>query len=68
MGKPLHPDTFRFDDAQHKSIIDKVVPLIAKPEDQEFFRGILWCRADASKSSSDFAYFISTLLKEGEKG
>ena len=55
---------FKFNDLQIGDIIDKVVPLIAKPEDHEFFRGVLYCKADSCKSSGQLAYFINRLLKE----
>ena len=55
---------FKFTDEQVKAIIDKVVPLIASPADHEFFRGVLYVRAEASTSSADFASFVSKLLKQ----
>jgi hypothetical protein len=55
----------KFSAQQIESIINKVVPLIADPEDYEFFRGVLFVKADSCKSSSEFSYFISKLLKKG---
>ncbi len=52
----------KFDAMQIESIIDRVVPLIAAPEDQEFFRGVLHIRAEESSSSADFTSFIAKLL------
>lgn len=53
---------FKFNAQQIEAIVDRVVPLIAKPEDHEFFRGVLYVRAEASGSSADFSAFISKLL------
>lgn len=51
-----------FDDLQIENIIDKVVPLIAEEKDHEFFRGVLFCKAQDS-SSAVFSSFIAKLLK-----
>ncbi|MBU4317110.1 MAG: hypothetical protein KKF30_07530 [Proteobacteria bacterium] len=59
---PLHPD-HKLNAMQIQNIIDKLVPIIAAPEDVEFFRGVLFIKAENS-SSSDFAYFVNKLLKE----
>jgi hypothetical protein len=48
-------------DEQITKILDRLVPLIAKPEDHGFFRGILFIKAQES-SSSQFAAFIHKLL------
>ena len=60
-------------DAAHKltplqieTIIDKLVPLIAAPEDQEFFRAVLRIKADES-TSGEFAYFVNRLFKTVEQ-
>jgi len=58
-----HRQIEKFDAGQIEAIIDRVVPLIAAPEDQEFFRGILHIRAEESTSSADFSCFIAKLLK-----
>jgi hypothetical protein len=47
---------------QIETIIDKVVPMIAAPEDHEFFKGILFCKAE-NCTASEFGRFISKLLK-----
>ena len=47
---------------QIDSIIDKLVPLLASPEDHEFFRGVLRIKAE-NTSSGHFAYFVSEMLK-----
>lgn len=54
------------DSAQIKSILDKLVPLIAKPEDYEFFRGVLAVKAETSTAPA-FGYFVAKLLKEAGK-
>lgn len=53
---------FKLDDMQIENIIDKMVPLIAAPEDHEFFRAVLRIKAEES-SSGAFAAFVSKLLK-----
>ena len=53
----------KFDTTQIESIIDKVVPLIAASEDQEFFRGVLFLKAESCTSSAHFTSFIASLLK-----
>ena len=53
---------FKLDAMQIESIIDRLVPLIAKPEDHEFFRGVLRIKAEES-TSGHFAHFVNTLLK-----
>lgn len=47
---------------QIEAILDKIVPLIAAPEDQGFFRGVLQIKAE-NCSSGQFAHFVSQLLK-----
>jgi hypothetical protein len=54
--------SLKLDDMQIETILDKLVPLIAKPEDYGFFRGLLRIKAEESSSGS-FAAFVSTLLK-----
>jgi hypothetical protein len=53
---------FKLNDMQIENIIDKLVPLIAAPEDHEFFRALLRIKAEES-SSGAFAAFVSKLLK-----
>jgi hypothetical protein len=55
-------ERLKMDGQQIENIIDRVVPLIAAPEDYEFFRGVLHVKADACRSSGEFAYFINRLL------
>jgi hypothetical protein len=55
--------TTKFSEAQIQSIIDKVVPLVAAPEDHEFFRGVLAVYGDSCNSSGQFVYTITKMLK-----
>ena len=55
--------TLKFDAMQVEAIIDRVVPIIAAPEDQDFFRGILHIRAEEFSSFVDFSSFIAKFLK-----
>ena len=48
--------------AQATDIINKVVPLIAAPEDQEFFKGVLHVRAEACADIAEFGSVIKMLL------
>lgn len=57
MMDPSH----KFSDPQIESILDRLVPLIAAPEDRDFFRGVLQIKAEET-SSGHFAYFVSRLL------
>jgi hypothetical protein len=61
-----NPEKFQFTEEQIWKIIDKVVPLIAKPEDEEFFRALLYFRAKESPNFSEYTYFITKLLKEAK--
>ncbi len=51
----------KFDAKQIEAILDKLVPIIAAPKDQEFFRGVLRIKAEAS-TSGEFAAFVNKLL------
>lgn len=48
---------------QIEEIVDRIVPMIAAPEDHEFFKGILFCALEDCKSSASAAAFIAKLLK-----
>jgi hypothetical protein len=48
----------KFNPMQIEEIIDRVVPIIAAPEDYEFFKGILFIKAESCGSSAEFANFI----------
>lgn len=52
----------KLDDFQIESILTKVVPLIAAPEDHEFFRAILRLTAEESTACS-FYGVVSRLLE-----
>ncbi len=54
----------KLDGIQIENIIDKLVPLIAAPEDHEFFRGVLALYAEEC-SSGHFAHFVAGMLREG---
>ena len=54
----------KLDGIQIENIMDKLVPLIADPNDHEFFRGVLSIYAEEC-SSGHFAHFVSDLLREG---
>lgn len=56
--------TAKFDALQIETIIDKVVPIVAAEQDYEFFRGVLFCKAESCTSSAEFSSFIAKLLKE----
>jgi hypothetical protein len=47
---------------QIEEIVDRVVPLIAKPEDHEFFKGVLFCKLESCTSSAEASAFIAKLL------
>jgi len=55
---------FKFTEMQVESIIDKLVPLIALKEDSEFFRGVLFCKAESCRSSAEFSVFVNDLLNK----
>lgn len=54
----------KFDDAQIESILDRLVPAIATPEDADFFRGVLHIYAQ-ERSSGQFALLVNRMLKGG---
>lgn len=57
---------FKFDDEQIDAILDRLVPLIAAPEDHELFRGVLRIKAEESTSAA-FAAFCHTLLADSRE-
>jgi len=61
------PAAHKLDAMQIETILDKLVPQIAAPEDYGFFRGVLRIKAEES-SSGEFAAFVSKLLKAATKG
>ena len=52
----------KFNALQIENIINKVVPIIANEKDHEFFKGILYIKAESCHSSAEFTYFIKKLL------
>ena len=57
----IDKNKFKLDQEQIDMIIDKIVPLIAAPEDHEFFRGVLAIKAQES-TSGEFALLVKRLL------
>lgn len=51
------------DGQQIEAILDKLVPVIAAPEDREFFRGVLRIKFE-SMNSANTARFVRRLLAE----
>lgn len=47
---------------QIEEIVDRVVPLIAAPEDHEFFKGVLFCKLESCTSSAQASAFIAKML------
>lgn len=62
----MNMQAHKLNNMQIESIIDRIVPLIANPEDQGFFRAILRIKAE-SCTSSHFAHFVNNILKEARK-
>lgn len=56
-------EVFKFSDKQIDNIINKVVPIVASKEDHDFFKRILYFKAESCISSSEFSYFITQLLE-----
>lgn len=56
-------EVFKLSQDQIKKILDRLVPVIASPEDHEFFRGLLGIKLEECKSSSEVAHFIEKTLK-----
>jgi hypothetical protein len=51
---------------QVSNILDRIVPMIAKPEDHEFFRGVLSVKLE-NENSATAAAFVAKLLKTWAK-
>ena len=47
---------------QIKTIVDKLAPILASPEDQEFFKGVLFITFESFTSSAAAAAFAHKLL------
>jgi len=54
---------FKLSPEEVKKVVDKVVPLVAEPEDYEYFKGCITLLGE-SVTSAEFAEFIRKLLKE----
>lgn len=52
-------NNFKLNSLQIETIIDRVVPIIAKEKDHEFFKGVLHCAA----KNYDYAGFCSLIEK-----
>ena len=48
---------------QIEEIVDRIVPLIAAPEDHEFFKGVLFCKLESCASYGEASAFVAKLLK-----
>jgi len=46
-----------------ENIVDRVVPIIAAPDDHEFFKAVLFCKLESCGSSAEASAFIAKLLK-----
>lgn len=57
---------FKLNSLQIETILNKLVPLVAKQEDHEFFRGVLALKAENS-TSVEFAQFVKKLFDVCEK-
>jgi hypothetical protein len=47
---------------QIEAILDKIVPLIAEPQDYGFFRGVIGIKLEECNSSAAAAMFVRKLL------
>ena len=56
-------DAVKLNPEQIENIVDRVVPLIANPEDHDFFKGVLFCKLESCASSAEATAFIAKLLK-----
>jgi len=59
----MNTKPFKLDPLQIENIVNKIVPLIAAPEDHGFFRGVLYCKLESCESSGEAALFINGLLR-----
>lgn len=53
---------FQFSTDQIDRIADRLAPLLAAPDDQDFFRAVLKIKGYDSKSSSAFVAFLQTAM------
>lgn len=62
-SKLLDIKPFKLSPEEVKKVADKIVPIIAVPENYEFFRASITLMGE-NLNSSQFATFINDLLKE----
>lgn len=56
-------EVFKLNQDQIKKILDRLVPLIAEPEDHEFFRGVIGIKLEECRNSAEVAVFVEKILK-----
>lgn len=61
-----HDPSLKLSELQIESILDRLVPLIARKEDEGFFRGVLHIKLSEC-TSGQAAYFVSQLLREARQ-
>lgn len=59
--KPLGPE-FYLNETQIENILNRLVPLIAAPGEEEFVRTVLRLKAEHC-TAARFAYFVSQIFK-----
>lgn len=64
MPKPMAPPKLTAE--QIDSILNRVVPLIAAPEDHEFFRGVLRINAE-NMSAARFAELMTRIIAKAKE-
>lgn len=55
-------DDFKLDSMNIEAILDKLIPMIAEPDDHDFFRAIIGIKAEES-TSAEFSMFVAKLLR-----
>jgi len=55
-------NAFKLNAAQIENVVDQLVPLVASPDDVEFFRGVLFIAAE-NMTTSAFGALVSKILK-----
>lgn len=55
-------NAFKLNAAQIENVVDQLVPLVASPDDVEFFRGVLFIAAE-NMTASAFGALVSKILK-----
>jgi hypothetical protein len=59
----LDRSAYHLSTEQIDTILDRLVPQLAAPEDHDFFRAVLRLKAEGMNSSA-FAAFVAKVLKE----